>query len=131
MSEYISKEEALKIVGFEESWLSDTNKSAYDVDIAFHGLKKKIESAPSADVRENIHGQWEDDSEGFAHCHCSKCGLIISPFQKWFKCCPQCMAVMDEKPFKNCHKTKCEACIYHGYCDRENMREPKGEKGTE
>lgn len=23
----------------------------------------------------------------------------------------------------------CEACIYHGYCDREDMREPKGEKG--
>ena len=50
MSEYISKEEALKIVGFEESWLSDTNKSAYDVEIAFHGLKKKIKSIPSVDL---------------------------------------------------------------------------------
>jgi hypothetical protein len=62
-------------------------------------------SALSADVRPNIHGYWEDDREGFEHCHCSKCGQIIFSCQKWFKCCPRCMAVMDG--------------------------EPKGEKGTE
>ena len=50
MKNYISKEETLKIVDAEESWLSDTNHTAYDVEIAFHGLKKKIESIPSVDL---------------------------------------------------------------------------------
>ena len=97
MSEYISKEEALKIIGFEESWLSDTNHTAYDVDIAFHGLKKKIESATSADVRPNIHGHWGRRivDNGFnADWVCSECGHREYTDFIHMNFCPNCGADM-------------------------------------
>lgn len=138
MEEYISKEEIIdecrQYANHENNvkFKPDVSKDRkHDSEVAMfmcEHFRKFVKELPSADVRPNIHGHWEEDSkEGFHHC--SKCGQIIFSCQKWFKCCPKCMAVMDEKPFKNCHKTKCEACIYHGHCDREDMREPKGEKG--
>lgn len=142
MSEYISKQEINRVllnrIDMNNKCLSGARESKHFEEEKYFStlifedeqIASLIEELSSADVRPNIHGHWEEDSkEGFHHC--SKCGQIIFSCQKWFKCCPKCMAVMDEKPFKNCHKTKCEACIYHGHCDREDMREPKGEKGTE
>lgn len=115
MSEYISKEEALKIVGFEEKWLSDTKSTNYDVDIAFHGLKKKIESAPSADVRPNTHGHWKKrtyigNHETVTMNVCSECGKEFG----WD--IETGISIGDNNFCPNCGA---------------DMREPKGEKGTE
>ena len=89
MSEYISRESVKDVV---RSGISTDTEADKEYVCNF------IDSIPSADVRENIHAYWEDDREGFEHCHCSKCGQIIFSCQKWFKCCPRCMAVMDGEP---------------------------------
>lgn len=52
MSDYISREEALSVFG--DIHPLDHNANAY---------KAQIEKIPSADVRENIHGEWKSEDE--------------------------------------------------------------------
>lgn len=89
MSDYISREDA-----------------EHKLEIAFLGLDKKCSNVakdlfnhiPSADVRENIHGEWEevtdykDDNVYQWHIICSVCrqrGMFESD-----KFCPNCGADM-------------------------------------
>lgn len=120
MSEYISKESIVTLL--EQYGYIDKE------------MERDLVSIPSADVRPNIHAYWD-----FIGDNCFKCTAckevktyneITNSNGERAKFCPECGAVMDGKPFENCHKTKCEACIYHGHCDREDMREPKGRKAV-
>lgn len=59
----------------------------------------QIENAPTADVRENVHGHWTFKQLG--GWHCSECGeqapfWCMASTQNLAKFCPNCGAVMDE-----------------------------------
>lgn len=78
----------------EETYISKKNvreiilnqPSRYD-------MLEKVKSAPSADVRENIHARWESDGHG--HIICTACkGANVSTWKSRF--CPMCGARMDE-----------------------------------
>lgn len=76
---YISREQVLE----KEKYLDDWNIDLRYVDI------EDIKSIPSADVRENIHGEWID--KGSLSCRCSKCGCKNN---KETVFCPNCGADM-------------------------------------
>ena len=73
-----------------------------------------IESAPTADVRENVRGEWIlDDNPHDGDCRCSACGIAIDQMHernhgllnaltngKWwsfYNYCPNCGADMRER----------------------------------
>lgn len=73
----------------------------------WYDLQNLIEKMPTADVRENVHGEWETDSDNLPFC--SKCGEIA--LQRVFvkvphliqdvrmvrsNFCPNCGALMSE-----------------------------------
>ena len=77
MSDYISREEIYKIFS--------CNKASDEIV----GIYEKILDLPSADVRENIHGEWkmpiQDDGMSdpiYYQVRCSKCGFDLDP-QTW------------------------------------------------
>ena len=74
MSEYISREEFEKRIKLYDTE-DHTDKALYNF------AHNHMICCPSADVRPNIHGHWEDDREGFVHC--SKCGGVIFSAQRW------------------------------------------------
>ena len=80
MSKYISREEVL----------SRINRT---VLCSTHEAREIIDSIPSADVRENIHGHWirVTDKAGYLVWECDKCG-----WQKrlWTNYCPDCGCCM-------------------------------------
>ena len=43
-------EEVLKIIEFEEKWLSQTRMSIRDIDIAFNAMKSKIKQIEGSDA---------------------------------------------------------------------------------
>lgn len=97
MSEYISREELLE----KEKYLSDWNIDLYYID------SDDVKMIPSADVRPNIHAEWEKVSadkyikSANYRYRCSMCGELTIGEPNF---CPTCGA---------------------------DMRDPKGEKGTE
>lgn len=93
MSEYISREELLK-----HQYRIDDSASLSTRDVV---NVEDIADCPSADVRPNIHGHWEEDNGYGLPYHCSICG---SGGLKFWNFCRDCGS---------------------------DMREPKGEKGTE
>lgn len=110
MSDYISREELLE----KEKYLADWNIDLYYID------SDDVKMIPSADVRPNIHGHWEDTADpidsrwGRKYYQCPKCSKRADYFmggsEDWWcvdkpNFCPSCGAIMDG--------------------------EPKGEKGTE
>ena len=84
MTEYISRNEAIKIIGNahfpEEEWDTENNAS--------YALKLVRDYIPTADVVEVVHGCWETIEEReYLGVRCSNC-------QKWFNSetnyCPNC-----------------------------------------
>lgn len=115
MSEYISKEEINRVllnrIDMNNKCLSGARESKhfeeekYFSTLIFEDEQIKAlfeKSAPSADVRENIHATWGEDRYG--HIFCTACKETM-PTEWKSRLCPLCGAIMD--------------------------REPKGEKGTE
>ena len=115
MEEYISKE---KVKGFVQSGISTDTEADKEYVCSF------IDSIPSADVRENIHGHWGRLTrvEGVysidgvktwgIKCQCDKCTfttIVVEGFG-FYDYCPHCGS-----------RNEVEA----------DMREPIGEKGTE
>ena len=91
MSDYISREQALAEV-------EELKKIHFDRAFVLSKVSDRIEQIPSADVRENIHGEWEevtdykDDNVYQWHIICSVCrqrGMFESD-----KFCPNCGADM-------------------------------------
>ena len=113
MSDYISKEDISRVllerIGANKSCSIKAREqrlieSKYYFDTLLfedEQISSLIEELTSADVRPNIHGHWEEDGHG--HIICSACKEAnVSTWKSRF--CPHCGA---------------------------DMREPKGEKGTE
>lgn len=119
MSEYISREEAVKALRTHISITisSEHDLTPYEKEInelgrgIYDAQKAAIDSIPTADVRPNIHGYWEPKyptREEMIYCQeryfCSNCkNYIVDRIARLeFNFCPNCGA---------------------------DMREPKGEKG--
>ena len=111
MNKYINEDEALDLI-------HEHNDELYapdDEDITTYLL----ENMPSADVRENIYGEWRKGKEisrtmlaggilyiDYENFKCSNCGIVLkellyhtdgSPFYKF---CPNCGADMIERRTK-------------------------------
>ena len=75
--ELIDREEVLKIIEFEEKWLSQTRMSIRDIDIAFDAMKSKIKQ---------IEG-WDDGAKAtYEHlkmCEEEQSGDLISRDAVW------------------------------------------------
>lgn len=103
MDKYINASEVEMIIESEAE-----NLYGEGLDVSAHRmwkLQNKIRDMPSADVRENIHGEWieeeysKEDDWGVNNYHfhiCSECHEKISNeyFSKRWVCCPYCGAVM-------------------------------------
>lgn len=83
MSDYISREKVLKLV-------AESGKFSLMAMIA------DPEIIPSADVRENIHGTWEEwkGKKFFDVPVCSNCGMTFSINARGWSFCPNCGAKM-------------------------------------
>ena len=111
MSEYISKEEL---------------KDYLEKNISFGGTEKKfrfydiIDSLPSADVRPNIHGHWMKINSGDEDFPES----IV---------CDRCNHENSHLDFNEHNEPIGKVFVTSNFCPNcgADMREPKGEKGTE
>ena len=80
MSRYIDADKLKKSLSIQ---------SASIIEIG-NAVMAQIDDIPTADVRENVKGKWQDDREH--NCYlCSVCGL---PGLKSFGFCPNCGAEM-------------------------------------
>ena len=65
------------------------NKIPYDSDINYF-----ICHAPTADVRENVKGEWIDKWNMIFHCDIPTCSVCGKPSASKFNYCPHCGADM-------------------------------------
>ena len=90
MSDYISRQAAIEAV--EKCQQYKVSKEDYAVDFA--EVKTEMMMLPTADVRENVRGEWKvfcDDKGVVEDCYCNQCGfnsVIGGNF------CPNCGADM-------------------------------------
>ena len=92
MSDYISREQALK--SLKTSFLG--------MDFQRYKMAKGMfENLPSADVRENIHGEWVEWKARYGRYRgipvCSNCNTGYPIYAKDYKFCPNCGADMRGK----------------------------------
>lgn len=104
MEEYISKEEIIdecrRYANHEHNvqFKPDVSKDRkHDSEVAMfmcEHFRKFVKELPSADVRPNIHGHWEEDGHG--HIVCSACKEAnVSTWKSRF--CPMCGCCMKEE----------------------------------
>ena len=121
MSDYISREALLEKEKRQEDW----NMFLDDVTI------EDVKSIPSADVRPNIHAEWEKPTGkiqpfGEDTRQCTGCGFFTDKDGCYvYNFCPSCGAIMDGEP-----KTTVKVEIKGEPIPKTiaDMREPKGEK---
>lgn len=89
MSRYIDADEAIEAV----------EQVVWD-DYFWKDIEKAIKKMPTADVRENVHGEWVIDGEYIDCSVCRQEKWSRVPFEelvKRFKYCPNCGADMRGK----------------------------------
>lgn len=104
MTEYITKEQALKIIDNVEV---DTSYWAITIDgyvtpkpDTFERLHTEINNLTPVDVAPVVHGEWLDLSEDGPEAvkgiyACSVCGNWHRPYKRFYRYCPYCGARMD------------------------------------
>lgn len=85
MSKYIKADEIIKTI---QELKDGTNEWDEGIQIGLNSAIHLVENYPSADVRENIHGEWK---EGKNRQQCSEC--LYRGF-KSYNFCPNCGADM-------------------------------------
>lgn len=100
MSDYISRAEAIEEINKYHMTSGVTNQGTWNecVDIIAH----TVAELPSADVRENIHGEWVIDGH---HIRCNRCNeYVCNTDREGNKIpdnfCPNCGADMRTKEVK-------------------------------
>jgi hypothetical protein len=96
MAEYINREELLKDIN-DSVRFSTRNGVSAEIRGA-HKIVDRIYSAPTADVVEVVHGEWEivDSDLDWVDGKCSACGYTDCFYESGFyKYCPDCGAKMD------------------------------------
>lgn len=83
----MNKEELLKKIDFEKSWLYECGIFGSDVDIAFHAIKKKVIEAFENEPKE---GHWYNpiSESGYFCTNCESNSDFMYPY------CPHCGARM-------------------------------------
>ena len=94
MSDYISREDAMTI-------FVDCNSNDYEARM----FKRRLKVVSSADVRENIHGEWIKMGEAYVCSRCSTTCACTEMADKWIwhtddKFCRGCGADMRTEPYK-------------------------------
>lgn len=107
MSDYINKQDVLD--AFRKELSSEYNGREYAIimtALSFSGIESILNEIKTADVRENVKGEWFVDSDG--RLKCSNCLKIpineirikgnlvydMKPIKKLMKFCPNCGAEM-------------------------------------
>lgn len=73
---------------------ADLVKGAFqDKYVVYDDTLEIINSVPTADVRENVHGEWIDTGSGQ---ECSVCKEVQYGYDNFRNFCPNCGAVMSE-----------------------------------
>ena len=88
MSRYIDAD-AFEAFGYEVNGGSYDFKDGFDEGVQF--VLECIDNVPTADVRENVRGEWVDTTHGLK---CSACGTFQVYGSRYFKYCPVCGAEM-------------------------------------
>lgn len=98
----MTREELLKKIDFEKSWLYDCGIFGSDVDIAFHAIKKSVIEALEQEPKTGHWVKYGIPRCGEQHYKCTSCGYYIN-FGQWgelyskeFKYCPNCGCRMAE-----------------------------------
>lgn len=135
--EYISKEDISRVLlertDANKSCLSNARErrsdegEQYFQKLVFEDeqIASLIEGLPSTDVRPNIHARWGEDRYG--HIFCTACKATMPTIWK-SRLCPLCGAIMDGESKVTAKVEIAGEPISKTIAD---MREPKGEKGTE
>lgn len=102
MSRYIDADELLRELKRQYMFLFGTEEIP-------NGIGMLIENFPTADVRENVHGEWIVKDESYWRSHnsgdiqvnkaglyCSECDKRLAKTQKYRNYCPNCGAMMSE-----------------------------------
>ena len=86
MSDYIDREQAIESL---KARFNDDGKTEYGAFWHHKAVIETLENLPSADVRKNVKGQWNDVA--CYNVRCSVCGGVMSaPFPY----CPWCGSEM-------------------------------------
>ena len=140
MSDYISREDALSVFG-----------DIHPLDYSANAYKARIEKIQSADVRENIHGEWiHYNDEFYSHdrftpvlrhiVECSVCHHKIADFHGLMYFCTNCGADMRGELFidnvvskncKNLSESYGEICVKCNKCGRFDKHIGKAEREGE
>lgn len=104
MGNYISRQDAMKALHkhFGDLHIEDRKLNFWN---PFHVFRVIEEETPSADVRENVHGEWVEYPESLKYekaysndqIVCSECGEVFSVIDndtERFYFCPNCGADM-------------------------------------
>ena len=81
-----------------EKRLIDANALMEQFDDSFKGfvMKRIIETQPTVDAVEVVHGRWIDtDYKPDIYCKCSECGRRVYAYDDGYNYCPNCGAKMD------------------------------------
>ena len=91
MSEYIKREQVLKLLESAQAWSWSMNT-----------LHSEIQALPAEDVEPVVHTKWERLNNTQKH-YCPECGMdfdLYACIRKLFNYCPYCGAKMDLKEDK-------------------------------
>lgn len=88
----MTKEELLKKIDFEKSWLYDCGIFGSDVDIAFHAIKKSVIETLEQEPKEGHWFAWKPEDDVW-RTTCSECGEETRTLWDY---CPNCGAKMIE-----------------------------------
>lgn len=89
MAEYIKREDAVHALNIAFMGRTDAIKSQIDALCI-------LERVPTADVRENVRGEWEiydyeyDDEDEHPIIKCSRCGYLPPEEMDTYNFCPNC-----------------------------------------
>ena len=86
MIEYIKRDDAIHAL-LSPSITTDA--------VAIMNIATALIRIPVADVRENVHGEWVEETDRHLHWHCSHCGYVIGVLKMDSDYCPHCGSQMN------------------------------------
>ena len=75
----------------------DKKHANLDFILGFESYKEWLESLPTIEAKEVVHGKWIIDEEGHVHCHVCGTRAVLDVKRKY---CSTCGAMMDEGEIK-------------------------------
>ena len=93
MTDYIKRDGALSFP-FANGHYDHKNANEHFI-FGCESYKEWLEDLPIADVRENVHGEWIEETDRHLHWHCSHCGYVIGVLKMDSDYCPHCGSQMN------------------------------------